>query len=230
MTLNQELSQNLHSTSLFSGFSDHEFLRIREICNMVLLTSGDSLFVEGEACAAIYFLEKGLIKLFIEDSQRQKERIIEFIHPGETFAEAALFSGQGYPVNAQAADESWVIRINAYHLTQLLRDQPQLSWKMMAQLSRRLHQLIGSIRSLSLHNAEQKVAYYLLNNTELELPTCCVTRVPTDRAGLASYLGLTTETTCRIISQFRKSGWINVDNRRIVVLQRERLERLFRAG
>ena len=93
-------------------------------------------------------------------------------------------------------------------------------------MSRRLHFLVEQIRSVSLRNAEQRVAGYLLENYDPEDTTKPVARIPERRSELASILGLTTETLCRVVASFRRQGWIATVDHDIVVAEAHSLKGL----
>lgn len=137
-----------------------------------------------------------------------------------------MFSGQGYPVNAMALEDTRAVAIDAFSLTRLLLQRPDLAWRMLAVMSRRLHFLVEQIRSVSLRNAEQRVAGYLLENYDPEDATKPVARIPARRSELASILGLTTETLCRVVASFRRHGWIATVDHDIVVEEAHSLKGL----
>jgi CRP-like cAMP-binding protein len=166
-----------------------------------------------------------MIRLYVAGPD-QHEKTVEVVECGQTFAEAAMFSGQGYPVSAAAVEDSELVQIDAYSLMRYLREHPELNWQMLAVLSRRLHQMVGQIRSVTLHNAEQKVATFLLEHWDPEEPAEPVGHLPSRRAALASMLGLTTETLCRVVSSFRRRGWIATTDHGIYLQDREALNAL----
>ena len=87
----------------------------------------------------------------------------------------------------------------------------------MAMLSQRLHQLVGQVKSMSLHSAEQKVAKYLMDYYDDDFPGRPVSNLPPRRADLAAVLGITAETLCRVIANFRQRGWITTVDSAIVI-------------
>ena len=208
--------ETLRATTLFSAFQDAQLAEVAHFSRVVSAAPDEILFHENETCSAIYCLISGVVKLYIIGPD-QHEKALEFVEPGQTFAEAAMFSGQGYPVTAMALDDSRLISIDAYSLSRYLRQHPDLTWQMLAVMSRRLHQLVGQIRSVSLQNAEQRVASYLLENYDPAEPERAVGRIPPRRSELASMLGLTTETLCRVVANFRRRGWIGTSERDIVI-------------
>ena len=140
-----------------------------------------------------------------------------------------MFSGQGYPVSAVAIEDTRLIAVDAYSLMRYLRQRPDLNWAMLAMLSRRLHQLVGQVKSMSLHSAEQKVAQYLLDYYDADSPDRPVANLPPRRTDLAAVLGITAETLCRIIANFRKRGWIVTQDSAIVITEPQAMMALLQA-
>lgn len=217
------ITETLRSTTLFSAFPEADLDAVGRFCRITSLRTDEVLFQEGEPCSAVYCLISGVIKLYVLGPDRH-EKALEFVEPGQTFAEAAMFSGQGYPVNAIALDDSRLVAVDAYSLMRYLRKHSDLAWQMLAVMSRRLHYLVGQIRSVSLHNAEQRVASYLLDNYDPAEPERPVARIPSKRSELASMLGLTTETLCRVVANFRRQGWISTADHDIVVSEPDALK------
>ncbi len=206
----------LKKSHLFSGYAARDMAEISRFAKLVYLESHAVLFRESEPCSAIYCLVEGLVKLCLYGPKRQ-EKMVEIIGPEQTFGEAAMFSGQGYPVSAVAIEDSRLIAVDAFSFMRYLRQRPELNWTMMAMLSRRMHQLVGQVKSMSLHNAEQKVAKYLMDYYDDDFPTRPVSNLPPRRADLAAVLGITAETLCRVIANFRQRGWITTLDNAIVV-------------
>ena len=53
-----------------------------------------------------------------------------------------------------------------------------------------------------------------------------MTRLPVRRSDLASILGVTTETLCRVVARFRREGWILTADHDILVREPEALQGL----
>lgn len=206
----------LRSARLFSGLRDEDLDAIGEMSQLRGLRMGEVLFRAGEPCSAIFIAESGLIKLFVHGPKGQ-EKVVEFIEPGDSFAEAALFSGQGYPVDAMASSDASVLAIDGFALSRYMHQHSHVGWNMLAVLSRRCHQLVGQLRSATCHSAEQRVVHYLLDNFDDEQPDAAVSHLPNRRSELACALGITPETLCRVLGKLRKSGFIDTDHNLIYV-------------
>ncbi|MEN8174209.1 MAG: Crp/Fnr family transcriptional regulator [Pseudomonadota bacterium] len=195
----------LRQCALFSGFSPEEFRSLLEISRYCYVREDTEIFKENEPCAAFYFVAEGLVRLS-RTSPDGKLQVVEFTSPGETFAEAAMFSGQGYPVTATALLNSRLIEINAFRFMRQVHGDIGIAWKMLGNLSMRLHRLVGNLATNALRGAEQKVSAYLLDHEDPE--TGEVPNLPARRTDLANRVGVTVETLCRVLSGFRKKGWI----------------------
>lgn len=217
----------LQEAALFADFTLEEIRHLGRFCHYQVLPARTALFQQAEACSHFYLLLSGFVELYLyHDAQHRKT--VEFIAPGQTFAEAAMFSGQGYPVSAMSLQESEVLAINSMKFIQFLKSRPRLNWRLLSNLSRRLHQLIGQIAALSLLNAEQRVVAYLLEHCNEDEADCSVSHLPNRRAELASRLGLSVETLCRVLSQLKKQNLLETQQSQIKLLSPHRLrERLY---
>lgn len=224
--LHQRHLKALRATPLFSAYTPEEFVQLSKFCRPMRCNANTVLFREQEACSAIYLLLEGFVELYRQDNGGHK-KVIEFISSGQTFAEAALFSGQGYPVSAITLLDSELLYIDGMRFSRFLQAYPQLMWRMLGTMSVRLHYLISHITSLGLHSAEQKVAAYLLQHCDEDSPGHEVMNLPNRRVELASRLSLSVETLCRILGNFRRKELIRTeDSSRIYILDTAELRAL----
>src|SRR5512141_610447 len=96
-----EKLQILKKSLLFSGLDEENLKEVAIIATKRSFARGESLFTEGEPAAGFYLLASGSIKL-CKFSQDGKEKVLHFVHPSETFAEAAFFGDGKYPAEARA--------------------------------------------------------------------------------------------------------------------------------
>ena len=200
----------MRENPLFSCYGDNDLTHLAAFSRLEWKRAGSVLFHEDEPCQSFYFLNSGLVQLYRDAAVGPPEqtKVVEFIEEGESFVEGALFSGQGYPVAAKTLEDSELIRIDAVRFSRFISVRPRLCWRMLGGLGSHLHQLVGQIASLSLHNAEQKVAVYLLEHADGDDDKPVVRPLPSRRRELASRLNLSVETLCRVLSHFRRAGWI----------------------
>lgn len=216
--VNFRMIRALREVPLFKQCSDHEFTAIAGFSEYLNVAAETTLFHEGEHAEAIYFVSEGLVEL-VKTSDAGKDKVVELIGSGETFAEAVVFSGRPYPVTATTLMDTRLVRIDADPFRVFLQQHPEVSWRMLSALSLRLHRLVGQISSLSLLSAEQRVADYLVRNLDPAAPGRPVNKIPQRRRELASHLNLTPETLCRVLATFRNRGWVELPSSSSVIVR-----------
>lgn len=197
---------------------------MRELCNRAHLRrveTGNTLFHQGDKAERFYFLADGQVKLH-RSLGSGRDKLVEVIKRGQSFAEALLFTGApAYPVSASALKDSIVVSIEGSSYRRMLEEHPQIALDILATLSVRLHQRLNEIDTLSLANASQRVIRFLLLEQEdaasdlidFDVPKCLV----------ASRLGIQPETFSRILHRFVDAGFIRIDGRRIHILDQQAL-------
>lgn len=181
------------------------------------VANGEHLFHQGEPAERFFLLVSGAIKLY-RVSQEGNEKVVEIIQPGASFAEAIMFMEQPvFPVNAQAIKPSEVLCINNEAYRRLLQNNPKTCFRLLADLSMRLHKRLNEIETLTLQNATYRVIrYFLANMTEENDKT--VVHLPASKRLVAAHLAIQPETFSRILGKLRDEGYIDVHARTITLL------------
>ena len=93
--------------------SPPELERLATGCQMRRLSRGEMVFRVGEPCGEFHVAVTGQVKLFALSPAGQ-EKVIELIGPGQSFAEALMFTDQPYIINAQTLSE--VLLLSLIHI------------------------------------------------------------------------------------------------------------------
>lgn len=200
-----------------------ELDRITQGSQELSLNRGDVIFQRGDACNGFHVVVHGQVKLALSSPQGV-EKVVELIGPGQSFGEAVMFMGRPYPVYAQALVDSLVLHINRTVILDGIENDPAFCRKMLAGLSIRLHRLIQSVESLSLHTPEQRVVEYLLQNAGgVQEGQDVPVKLPTKKNVIASSLNITPETFSRVLHHLTTAGLIEVDGKDIRIKDIDRL-------
>jgi hypothetical protein len=88
----------LNASHLFSELTEAQMDRVRRHSHVTDMVEGESLFFQGDNATSFYLVLSGRIKLF-RISPDGKEKVVEIMEAGATFAEALMFMDQPhYPV------------------------------------------------------------------------------------------------------------------------------------
>ncbi len=224
--MERPLSDELARIPLLQTLAPEELQQLCEHARVRVVEERERVFDHGQPASHFYYLRRGLLKLF-RVSPEGAEKVIAIIQPGETFAEAVIFSGQeaGYPVNCEALAQSEVIALDGATMVALLRKSPDTSLRMLGQLSRRLREQVHEIESLTLHNATTRLVSYLLRLAAGEHGESVV-RLSMPKHVLASRLNIQPETLSRIFARLSRDGLIEVHGLDVVLRDRDGLARL----
>lgn len=225
---------------LFQEMAPHELEHLAEGCRLRRFARGDDVFRIGEPCEEFHVTVMGQVKLFAISPSGQ-EKVIELVGPGNTFAEALMFTGKPYIINAQALGDTLLLSVAKQAVLDEIARDPRFALRMLAGISRRLHGLVHDVQAYSLHSGMQRVIGYLLRDLPEdaddaaamtlhdagagELPPArarCVS-LPVSKATIASRLSLTPEYFSRVLHDLEAEGLIRIDRREIQILDPRRL-------
>lgn len=210
---------------LFSDLSPSELERVATGCQVRRLARGDTVFRYGEPCEEFHVVVTGQVKLFALSPAGQ-EKVIELIGPGHSFAEALMFTGKPYILNAQTLASTLLLKVGKQAMLDEIERDPRFSLRMLAGISRRLHGLVRDIESGALHSGMQRVIGYLLrehqhdDNLNGEVYTVSL---PVSKATIASRLSLTPEYFSKVLHELESENLIEIDKRDIRIIDVRRL-------
>ena len=176
---------------------------------------GALLIRQGQAAVNFYLVLSGKVKLF-RISQDGQEKVVEIIHPGQTFAEAVMFMQRSeYPVCAEALDPVHLVSVPNSLMLQALAANPQACLHLLGHLSVRLHLRLGELETLTLQNATQRFALYLIQQLEDRAQDSAEIDLLLPKRLIAARLSMQPETLSRIIGKLREEGLVEVRGRHV---------------
>jgi CRP/FNR family transcriptional regulator len=228
-TLPKEISEAaraaaLRSCPLFSALSAQDLEKIAGFASLKRVGKGEFLFREGEPTSGFYVVRSGAINVH-RIAPDGREKTIHIFRSGESFAEATLPDGTGYPAHACAVEEGQVVFIPRTDFLDLLKQRPDLSLRMLASMSQHLRILVNSLDDLTQKDVETRLAIWLMKRCPKPL-----TDDPTDitldvtKTILAAELRVRSETLSRVLAKMKSLGLFETTGRTIKVLSPLKLE------
>ena len=172
------------------------------------------IFLENTKGNSMFFVVKGLIKLF-KTSEDGKEAIINIVEKGEIFAEIVLFLQDTYPVSAEAIEDSLLLEINSSKLFEKIKENPEFAMKLLGVFAQKLNFMTKRIKELSLDDAEERLISYL-NNLKDEKNTV-ILNIP--KKELATAIGVSAETLSRLFKKLKNKGIISQNGKEIRLIK-----------
>jgi CRP/FNR family transcriptional regulator len=208
----------LRKSALFATLTEGELHALTNRVTKRHIPQGTLLFAEGDACAGLFLVASGKIRIF-KLSSAGREQILAVEGPGSSFAELPVFDGGNYPAAAAALEDSEVLFISRRDFQSFCREHPEVALKVIAVVGSRLRRLIGIIEELSFTTVRQRLIALLLRLAEDGERTKQGIRLELTKShqNLASELGTVRELVSRNLSRLQAEGLLEVDGRRIMV-------------
>src|SRR5216683_3852918 len=178
------------------------------------LAAGATLFRRGDRAIAVYWVEKGRIVLVRHTAEGSRVRLFA-AGPGESFAEAALFSDV-YHCDAVAEVATRVLVVPKPALRSVLGLQRPTAAKFMARLAHQVHDLRQRLELRNVRSARERVWRYLLSNVGEDETTVLLKGTLME---LAADLGLAHEVLYRTLANLAAGGKIERRKGRIRLTQ-----------
>jgi CRP-like cAMP-binding protein len=208
---------------LFTDLSAPELERLAQGCMLRRLGRGDTVFRVGEPCEEFHICVTGQVKLYAV-SPAGAEKVIDLIAPGQSFAEALMFTGRPYIISAQALTDTLLLTVKKHAVEDEIARDPRFALRMLAGISRRLHGLVHDVEAYALHSGMQRVIGYLLRDVDADNGDAPVTvSLPVSKATIASRLSLTPEYFSRVLHELEGAGLVRIDKRDIHILDAQAL-------
>ncbi|MGB9674001.1 MAG: Crp/Fnr family transcriptional regulator [Anaerolineales bacterium] len=190
---------------------------IAEATRIYCFCKDEIVFLEGEACAGLYFLEKGSVRLF-RTAPNGREIIINVLNEGASFNEVPVFDGGTNPVNVSTLEESIIWIIDKAAIQACMFNYPEMAKAVIFNLTQNLRYLVNFVDQLSLYRTTQRLAYILIHHSSngvYEYPT---------QDQLAARLGTVREVIARSLHELEHCGAIKVKKHKIEILNIQALQ------
>ncbi len=125
------------------------------------LEKNESLYSSGQDARYVYIIKKGRVKISTIGAD-DKEVLKNLIHQGEMVGEEALFGHNTRRDSASAMDSGVVVyQIPASQMAMLMKNNPELSFKVTAQIAQKLQSAERRLESLTFQNSRTRIIEFL---------------------------------------------------------------------
>jgi CRP-like cAMP-binding protein len=196
--------QVITRVAVFRALKPETVQHIIAPASAALLRPHETIMRQDDPATAFFIVIDGWMKIS-RNTQSGGETVIDMMRAGDSFAEAAAFSGGRYIATAEAVSMARVARIPADHLIRCIRESPDIALAMIASTSQRMRYLVQQVEQLKAQSGVQRVAEFLASLSLVEQGRCALA-LPYDKILIAGRLGLTPESLSRAFAKLRGVG------------------------
>ncbi|MEK6615235.1 MAG: Crp/Fnr family transcriptional regulator [Bacteroidota bacterium] len=215
--------------SLLEGLNENELALLEEKRTVVSYHAGETIYKEGLLPHGLLCLSKGKAKITKRSHDDGKELIVELKKPVDFIGFTELLTHKMYETNAVALDDSSVCVIDQTDFFKVLSKNTAFASRINLYLAEELSRMQHKILSLTQKNLEARLAEALLEFNNLygiNLKDGLVIHTLLRRDDLAALAGMTPSSVSRTLTAFEKEGIIEVQGRRIKILDIDRMKHI----
>ncbi|HSY85706.1 MAG TPA: helix-turn-helix domain-containing protein [Verrucomicrobiae bacterium] len=216
----------IRELSVCSALSQTELARLSAIIQGRRVETGGTVISEGDPATDLFNVVRGSVKLYklLPDGRRQ---VTGFLFPGD-FLGIAL--NDIYAYTAEALEPLQLCRFPRKKLEDLLVELPKLERRLLGETAHELAVAQDQMLLLGRKTAKERVASFLVSLSRRAVKRrrpASPLEIPMSRTDMADFLGLTTETVSRTLTQLRRAKLIADNGRKgIAILDRDGLSEL----
>jgi CRP-like cAMP-binding protein len=214
--------------SWYELLTEEEKLLIDEHSVSLNFKKGETVCKLGAFASHIYFLEEGLVKVYLEE--KNKNLILTLSTKNNLLGLSAIFDGNNkLPYSVSTYTDSRVRMIDIQIFRQLLKQNSEFSYRIINLLNESTAQIYGRFFSLTQKQLHGRLADILLCMSNKIFKSKSF-ELPLSRADLGDLTGMSTESVIRMMKEFKDDGLIDMQCKSIELLDFARLERISEFG
>ena len=225
----QQPNNFLKYVPIFSELGEDTLEKISKLGIRKSFKRDSVVLFEHETGSALFVIVEGKVKVS-RVSDDGKEVILTILGDSDFFGEMAILDGLSRSANVTAMEDSELFIIQRSEFLELLHVHPEVSVALLQELTQRLRAADMKIKSLSLKDAEGKVATVILQLADdvgkIKQGTVEIEKLPFQH-DLANMAGTSRETISRTLHTFAKKGLVELDGSKLRIMNYEKFKELF---
>jgi len=216
---------------LFPNLKPEEMEIMRNNITCQYFRKGEIIYKEGDTPQGFVCLSKGKVKLY-KEGVGGRDQIVRMAKPIGFIGYRALFAEENYSATAEALEDSVVCIIEKNAFMGILRNNAELTLIILKSVATELGFSTNRTVTLTQKHIRGRLAeslIFLRDTYGLEDDGKTI-KVYLSREDLANLSNMTTSNAIRTLSGFAEEGVIELDGRRIKILDHHRLERISDLG
>ncbi|MBN9283874.1 MULTISPECIES: Crp/Fnr family transcriptional regulator [Flavobacterium] len=212
--------------SSLKALSKEELLKIASCKTSYIIKKGEPIFEEGDVTNGIYCVKDGVCKLS-KLSQNGKDQIVKLVKPGELLGQRSMISDEPANLSAIALEDMQVCFIPKTEILSFFNNNNQFSMNVMKTICGDLKEADDHMVSMAQKNVKERLAETLLYLSDTFGTNADGTlKIQLSREELSSIIGTATESCIRLLSDFNKSGLIELTGKKISIKNKNQLRKM----
>jgi len=217
-------SCTIRTHSLFRHLNEKEIQDISFIKITKTHKRGSIIYREGNRMKGFYCVNSGIVKIY-KTGFDGKEQILRFAKPGDLIGYRSVISNELACTTAEILQESTLCHIPTDMLLHLVKTNGEFAVALMKLTCKELGEANTYITDIAQKTVKERLAEILiLLDSEFGTNDLGILNISLTREELSNIVGTATESIIRLLSEFKNDGSIELNGRKIKILDKPGLK------
>jgi CRP-like cAMP-binding protein len=219
-------SCSLETGSIFKYLTPDEVEDLNFAKDFRQYKRGDILYQEGNRISGFFCIHRGIIKVF-KTGFDGKEQIIRFAKDGDIIAYRSVLSNELACTSAKVIEDCQVCFIPSEILVSFIKTNPAYALELLKLACHELGEANSFITDIAQKTVRERLAevlLFLVNDFGIDNDQFL--NISLTREELANIVGTATESVIRLLSEFKSDKLVELNGRKIRILNTKGLEKI----
>lgn len=214
---------------LFSYMTHEQLDNVNKNRSQVLFKPGETIFKTGSPLTHILCMTGGMVKVYLEDPNSDKNILLTIIKPVEIIGGPGFLVDYRHYITVVALEETTACFVRVEDYRDVIFNNPQFSMELIKYRNERIINYFDKIIHLTHKQTHGKIADTLLYLSD-EIYNSDTFHTLLTRQDMADMSAITKESTIRVLKEFVKEGIIKCDLHNFEILNKESLRKISKTG
>lgn len=212
--------------SALKALNKDELLKLADCKTSYVVKKGDVIFDEGDNLDGIFCVKDGVCKL-TKLSSNGKDQIVKLVTRGELLGQRSLISEEPTNLSAVALEDMTVCFVPKSQVMDFFNENNKFSLNVMKNVCHDLKEADNVLVNLAQKSVKERLASTLLYlHDTFGVNEDDSLKLHLSREEISSIIGTATESCIRLLSEFNKSGLIELNGKKIILKNKKELKKL----
>jgi CRP-like cAMP-binding protein len=212
--------------NLFRHLTPEELAKIDQVRNSEIHKRGTVLYHEGNRINGFYCIQSGILKIY-KTGIDGKEQIIRFAKPGDLIGFRSVMSNETACTSAEVIEDTICCYIPGDTLIELVKSNGSFSLELLQITCKELGEANSYITDIAQKTVRERLAEVLIHlKDEFGMDENSVLKINLTREELANIVGTATESVIRLLSEFKNDRLIELNGRKIKLLDSRKIQKI----
>jgi len=185
---------------------------------------GSIIYQEGNRMKGFYCVQSGIIKIY-QTGFDGKEQIIRFAKPGDIIGYRSVVSNEPACTTTEVIEESVLCHIPTEILLSLVKNNGNFAVELIKLTCKELGEANSYITDIAQKTVKERLAEILIHlDDEFGEDAQGILKISLTREELSNIVGTATESIIRLLSEFKNKAYIEINGRKIKILDKPGLK------